>query len=100
MSSLPLASTAETRPTCRISRSRQRNGSILVTVDTKMLLRVRRAIVQSGREHIGIVKAESLSCGTRVRLLIALDQDHVHDVMDAIMRAVSSGEFRRGPAMP
>jgi hypothetical protein len=65
-------------------------------VDTSQLLQVRRAIVQSGCAPVGIVKAAPLACGTRVRLLIAVRPDHVHKVMESIMRSVGSGEFGRG----
>ena len=100
MSSQPRGSSEATRPTCRISRSRSLNGSLLVTVESSQLLLVRRAIVQAGREHVGIVRAATIAGGTRVRLLIALDQESTPIVMDAIMRAVSKGEFGRGAAMP
>jgi len=79
--------------TYRLSRSRERGGSLSVTVETIHLLRVRRAIVTCGCEHVGIVKAAPLACGTRVRLLIAVPPRSVHAVMDAIRAAVDDSEF-------
>jgi hypothetical protein len=80
-------------PAYRISRARDLGGSLSVTVKTSHLLQVRRAIVQSGIERIGIVKAVPLACGTRVRLLVAVPPQSVEALMDFIMRAVDSGEF-------
>ena len=80
-------------PSYRISKSREIGGSLSVTVDASQLLHVRRAIVQSGCRHVGIVKAVPLACGTRVRLLIAVTPDEVRPVMDSIMRTVSAGQF-------
>jgi hypothetical protein len=70
----------------RIAKSREIDGSICVTVDTSQLLRVRRAIIQSGCRPVGIVKAAPIAAGTRVRLLIALRPDFVAPVMEAITR--------------
>jgi hypothetical protein len=77
----------------RISRSRELNGSLCVTVDTSQLLRVRRAIVQCGCEHVGIVKVMRLACGTRVRLVIALEQGSVATVTKAITDAVDEAHW-------
>jgi hypothetical protein len=79
--------------TYRLSRSRELGGSLSITVRTSELLRVRRAIVRSGCERVGIVKAAPLACGTRVRLLVAVPPGSVATLMDCIMRAVESGEF-------
>jgi hypothetical protein len=91
----PFANVAPT--TFRICKTRELDGSLSVTVESSQLLRVRRAIVQSGCEPVGIVKAVPLAGGTKVRLLIALRPESVQRVMDSIMRSVSAGEFG-GPA--
>ena len=80
----------------RISKARDRDGSLSVTMESSQLLQVRRAIVKSGCAPIGIVKAVPLAGGTKVRLLIALRPEFVQPVMDSIMRCVGSGEFGRG----
>ena len=72
----------------RISRSRERGGSLAVTVPTSQLLLVRRAIVQSGCEHVGIMTASLLACGTRVRLIIAVPPQAVSRLMDRIRHAL------------
>jgi hypothetical protein len=84
---------ANTPSTYRLSRSRERGGSLCVTVDTSQLLRVRRAIVTCGCEHVGIVKAAPLACGTRVRLLVAVPPKAVQRVMESIRQAVGESEF-------
>jgi hypothetical protein len=76
----------------RLTPSRELGGSLSVTVESRQILRVRRAIIRSGCPHVGIVRATPIA-GTRVRLLIALDPEDLHTVMDAIMGEVSSGEF-------
>jgi hypothetical protein len=70
--------------------SRELNGSLSVNIDSSQLLHVRRAIVQSGCEHVGIVKAVPLAGGTRMRLLVAVDQEHMAQVRDAIIAEVSA----------
>jgi hypothetical protein len=72
----------------RLTRSRELDGSLSVTVDASQLLRVRRAIVQCPCKPVGIVKAVPLACGTRVRLLIALRPEFVAPVTEAINRAL------------
>jgi hypothetical protein len=84
--------------TYRICKSRELDGSLSVTVETSQLLRVRKAIVQSGCKPVGIVKAAPLAGGTKVRLLIALRPEFVDRVMDSIMRTVGAGEFGRAAA--
>jgi hypothetical protein len=87
-------SPARSKPmTYRICQTRELDGSLSVTVETSQLLRVRKAIVQSGCKPVGIVKAVPLAGGRKVRLLVALRPEFVHQVMDAIMRTVDSGEF-------
>ncbi len=81
--------------TFRICKTRELDGSLSVTVESSQLLRVRRAIVQSGCKPVGIVKAVPLAGGTKVRLLIALRPEFVQPVMDSIMRCVGAGEFGR-----
>jgi hypothetical protein len=76
----------------RLTPSRELGGSLSVTVESRQVLRVRRAIIRSGCPHVGIVRATPIA-GTRVRLLIALNPGDLHTVMDAIMGEVSSGEF-------
>jgi hypothetical protein len=70
----------------RFSRSRERSGCLSITVDSCDVLRVRRAIVQSGVHPIAIVKAAPLAGGTRVRMLIALPAQHIGPVQEAIAR--------------
>jgi hypothetical protein len=82
-------------PRYRICKSREFDGSLCVTVETSQLLRVRRAIGQSGCKPVGIVKAAPLACGTRVRLVIALRQEHLDRVMRAITQAVEVDETAR-----
>lgn len=82
--------------TYRICKSRELDGSLCVTVETSQLLRVRRAIVQSGCKPVGIVRATPLACGTKVRLLIALRPEFADRVMDSIVRALGgAGELGR-----
>lgn len=82
----------------RISKTRDLQGSLSVTVETSQLLQVRRAILKSGCEPVGIVKAVPLAGGTKVRLLIALRPEFAQPVMDSIMRCVRTGEFGRAAA--
>jgi hypothetical protein len=91
-------STSDTPATYRICKSRELDGSLCVTVETSQLLRVRKAIAQSGCKPVGIVKAAPLAGGTKVRLLIALRPEFVDRVMDSIMRAVAAGEFSASSA--
>jgi hypothetical protein len=79
--------------TLRICKTRDLDGSLSVTVESSLLLQVRRAIVKSGCTPVGIVKAVPLAGGTKVRLLIALRPEFVQPVMDSIMRCVGTGEF-------
>lgn len=80
---------AAVRPvSCRISRARDLGGTLAVTVATARLLHVRRAIVQAGCEHVGIVKATPLACGTRVRLLIAAQPESFSRITESIHRAL------------
>lgn len=83
--------------TCRISRARDLGGTLAVTVATSRLLHVRRAIVQTGCEEVGIVKATPLACGTRVRLLIAARPESFARITESICRALDVGqpEIRR-----
>jgi len=90
MQSQPSAARQTTFP-CRIAKTRDQ--SLSVTVETSQLLRVRQAIVQSGCKPVGIVKAEPLAGGTKVRLRVALPPEHVEAVMDSIMRRVGAGQF-------
>ncbi|HXZ48860.1 MAG TPA: hypothetical protein VEG27_07545 [Usitatibacter sp.] len=71
-----------------ITPSRERRGSLSVTVDSSQVLQVRRAIVQSGCKPLGIVKAVPLAGGTRVRMLIALRPEFVQPVGEAVRRAL------------
>ena len=85
------ASEVEEQPvTCRISRARDLGGCLAVTVATSQLLYVRRAIVQSGCEDVGIVKATPLACGTRVRLLIAARPESFARVTESIRRVLEA----------
>jgi hypothetical protein len=77
-------------PTYRLSRSRERGGSLAVTVPASQLLLVRRAIVQSGCEHVGIMTASLLACGTRVRLIIAVPPQEVARLQECIRWALDS----------
>ena len=77
----------------RISKARDFDGSLSVTVESSQLLQVRRAILRSGCTPVGIVKATPLAGGTKVRLLISLRAEFVQPVMDSIMRCVRAGEF-------
>ena len=88
MSAQPRKSSPDLEPRCRISRCRELNGSLSVTVDSSRLLHIRRAIVRAGREHVGIVKAASLAGGTRMRLLIACDPKSMHSIMQALAGAM------------
>jgi hypothetical protein len=92
------SSTSVAPATYRVCKSRELDGSLCVTVETSQLLRVRKAIVQSGCKPVGIVKAVPLAGGTKVRLLIALRPEFVDRVMDSIMRAVAAGEFSASAA--
>ncbi len=74
-----------------ITPSRERHGSLSVTVDSSQVLQVRRAIVQSGCKPVGIVKAVPLAGGSRVRMLIALAPELARPVGEAIERALSAG---------
>lgn len=71
-----------------VTSSRELDGSLSVTVDSSQVLRVRRAIVQSGCRPVGIVRAVPLACGTRVRLLIALRREFIPRVSEAIAAAI------------
>jgi hypothetical protein len=77
------------RTSVRLSASRERNGSLCVTVDSSQVLLVRRAIVRSGLHPIGIVKAVPIAGGTRVRMLIALAPHLIRPVEEAIARALA-----------
>ena len=81
--------------TCRISRARDLGGVLAVTVATSRLLHVRRAIVQAGCEHVGIVRATPLACGTRVRLLIAAQPESFPCIAESIHRALDAPELDR-----
>ncbi|MGZ5032011.1 MAG: hypothetical protein ACXWAC_02340 [Usitatibacter sp.] len=81
--------------TCRISRARDLGGCLAVTVATSRLLHVRRAIVQSGCESVGIVKATPLACGTRVRLLIAARPESFACIADSIRHALEERDADR-----
>ena len=74
-----------------ITPSRERHGSLSVTVDSSQVLQVRRAIVQSGCRPVGIVKAVPIAGGTRVRMLIALAPGLAGPVGEAIERALHGG---------
>jgi hypothetical protein len=80
------------RTSVRLSSSRERNGCLCITVDSCDVLRVRRAIVQSGLHPIGIVKAAPIAGGTRVRMLIALDPQLIRPVEEAIAKALAPRE--------
>jgi hypothetical protein len=75
-------------PILHVTPSRERHGSLSVTVDSSQVLLVRRAIVQSGCRPVGIVKAVPLAGGTRVRMLIALAPGLAGPVGEAIQRAL------------
>jgi hypothetical protein len=77
--------------TLRLTPSRELHGSLCVTVETSQVLRVRRAIIQSGCRPVGIVKAIPLACGTRVRMLIALSPEFTQPVSEAIENALQAG---------
>lgn len=76
------------RPACSISRGRDLNGSLLVSVERSKLLRVRKALFHCGRAHVGIVRATPLAGGTRMRLVIAMDPESMSILEDAILSAV------------
>jgi hypothetical protein len=71
-----------------VTPSRERHGSLSVTVDSSQVLLVRRAIVRSGCKPVGIVKAVPLAGGTRVRMLIALAPELAGPVGEAIQQAL------------
>jgi hypothetical protein len=72
------------RPSCSVAPSRSLNGSLVVTVERSRLLRLRKAIVESGCKRVGIVSATPVACGTRMRMLIAMEPQSVPVVMGAI----------------
>jgi hypothetical protein len=74
----------------RVTHSRERDGSLSVTVNSSAVLKVRRAIVRSGCHPVGIVKAVPIAGGTRVRLLIASRRELIPRVTEAIARAIEA----------
>ena len=70
----------------RLSCNRDRDGMLYVTVPSRDVLRVRRAVVSAGCHPIGIVKAAPIANGTRVRMVIAVPAALLREVEESVMR--------------
>lgn len=79
----------------RLTKSPELGGSLQVTVDSRQLLAVRRAIHRCGCKSLGIVRASRIAGGTRMRMLVALRLEDVARVRRAIENEVSLYQHRK-----
>src|ERR1700741_57623 len=79
----------------RLTASPELGGSLQVTVESRHLLAVRRAIHRCGCKSLGIVRASRIAGGTRMRMLVALRLEDVARVRKAIENEVSLYQQRK-----
>ena len=70
-------------------------AALSVTVESTEVLRVRKAVFQSGGKSVGILKVTPVPHSSRVRLFVGTQANAVGLIMTAIMRAVGVCEFGR-----
>jgi hypothetical protein len=70
-------------------------AALSVTVESTDVLRVRKAVFQSGGKSVGILKVTPVPHSSRVRLFVGTRADAVDLIMTAIMGSVSACEFGR-----
>jgi len=79
--------------THRLAGSDDQKAVLSVTVESTDVLRVRRAVFQSGGKSVGILKAAPVPHSSKVRLFVGTQTGARESVMSAIMRSVGAGEF-------
>jgi hypothetical protein len=67
--------------------------TLILVVEERDILRVRKAVIQSGNEHIEILRCMPVRGASKVRMAITLDPSTLDDTVLRIMRAIGSGEF-------
>lgn len=81
--------------TLRLVPSGEQKAVISVTVESIDVLRVRRAVFQSGGKSVGVLKVAPVPHSSRVRVFIGMKLGAVESIMTAIMRSVTACEFGR-----
>jgi hypothetical protein len=81
--------------TLRLVGSGDHKAVLSVTVESTDVLRVRRAIFQTGGESVGILKATPVPHSSRIRMFIGMKHVVLESIMIAIMRSVDVCEFGR-----
>ncbi len=79
----------------RLVGSGDHKAVISVTVESSDVLRVRRAIFQTGGGSVGILKTAPVPHSSRVRVFIGMKPGVLEPIMTAIMRSVTACEFGR-----
>lgn len=81
--------------TLRLVGSGDHKAVLSVTVESTDVLRVRRAIFQTGGGSVGILKTAPVPHSSRVRVFIGMKLGVLESIMTAIMRSVGACEFGR-----
>ena len=79
----------------RVVELRRHRLSLPLVVDERDVLRVRRAVIQSARGNVEIVRCAPIRRSTKVRLIIELQAGTLDATFRRIMQSIEAGEFGR-----